>query len=254
MVTNDHKEFGLIGRGISHSFSAKYFSEKFAKENIDAEYNLFDLPDISLFPKLIGTHPNLQGLNVTAPFKREVIQFLDSLSPEAESLKAVNVIQFERNDDGSVRLIGHNTDCEGFRVTIEEMPRRFLKAAVLGTGGASSAVRLALKKEGIESILVSRNPKSTLGEISYDDFNSHLGDYDLIVNATPVGMYPKIDTCPAIEYGKLSSEQVCYDLIYNPEETLFLKKAVERGAKTTSGLQMLLNQADLSWQIWSDNR
>lgn len=239
--------YGLIGRGISHSFSAEFFNSKFAAENLDAHYDLFDIHDVSEFPAIIAAIPALAGLNVTSPFKREVIPFLDDLSPEAEALQAVNVIKIFRQD-GAVRLTGHNTDWEGFGMTLDGI--RADKALVLGTGGASSAVAYALSRRGIEYIRVSRNPLSD--DIGYEEASSLIPSCPMIINATPVGMHPFTDNAPAIDYSLLSSRHICYDLIYNPEETLFMKKSAEMGARTINGFQMLVNQALLSWQIWRE--
>lgn len=250
-------EYGLVGKGISHSFSGKFFNEKFLREKIDASYNLFDLSDISLFPSLLEDHPLLKGLNVTSPYKREIIPFLDILSPEAKELNAVNVIQFEKIPGGSRRLIGHNTDARGFLQTLGPLECFYKlkkpKALILGTGGAATAVAYALKKSGGSFRFVSRNP---VGEsmISYESLNSLIPTSDIIINATPLGMYPDENKCPEFDYSKLCPRHLCYDLIYNPEETLFMKYAKERGAMVKNGLEMLINQAMLSWEIWSEDK
>lgn len=245
------QEFGLIGRGISHSFSADYFNGKFRDEGIDARYMLFDLPEVSHFRDIIAAHPDLIGLNVTSPYKRDIIPFLDSLSPEAEDLEAVNVIRIITDRRGRKKLHGHNTDCRGFEKTLEGLIGKDVRAIVLGTGGASSAVCYALRKKGIEPFITSRNPKES--EISYPEASRLIPDISLIINATPVGMHPHIDSFPDIDYSLLTPSHICYDLIYNPAETGFLKKAAAQGARTVNGLQMLLNQAELSWQIWNDS-
>lgn len=242
------KQFGLIGRGISHSFSASYFNKKFVETGYNAVYSLFDLTNISDFESIKGI-PDLSGLNVTSPYKREIIPFLDELSDEALLLNAVNVIEFIHDSDERTILKGHNTDSEGFRKTIENL-NGLNSALILGSGGAASAVGLALKNSGIAYHIVSRNPKEN--EISYNEANQILPSTSLIINATPVGMHPNTSNYPLIDYEKLSPLHVCYDLIYNPSETLFLKLAKSKGTRTLNGLQMLINQAELAWNIWQN--
>lgn len=244
-----HREFGLIGRGLSHSFSARYFNCKFEAEGLDASYALFDIDKISSLADLLSrTH--ISGLNVTSPYKREVIPFLDLLSDEAEALNAVNVIEFIHDDRRRLILKGHNTDWEGFNLTLNVLPP-VKGALILGTGGASSAVALALAKRGIQHKVVSRTPSED--QIGYDEANSLIPSHNLIVNATPLGMFPHIDSSPGIDYESLSHSHICYDLIYNPEETLFMKLSKDNGARTFNGLQMLKNQAELAWKIWNRN-
>lgn len=245
-------EYGLIGRGIGHSFSANYFNTKFARECIAANYSLFDLSDITMLPTLLDSHPGLKGLNVTSPYKRDVIKYLDSLSPEAEALGAVNVVEFQEDPDGGRILRGHNSDYGGFKKTLSEIGSevREAPALVLGTGGASSAVQLALKTEGIGFKVVSRHPEGE--EISYDEANCLLPSCSLVVNATPVGMAPNVNAAPDIDYDRITPRHFFYDLIYNPSETQFLKRAAARGARVLNGLPMLLNQAELSWKIWNE--
>lgn len=247
------EEYGLIGRGIGHSFSANYFNNKFEKESIDARYSLFDLQNIEEIEKILEDHPNLRGLNVTSPYKREVIRYVDSLSPAAKELNAVNVVSVLRSPSGELYLKGDNSDYEGFRKTLKDIisGNKDLKALILGTGGASTAVALALRIENIPYKVVSRNPKED--EIGYDKMNELLEDYRLIINATPLGMYPDVDKAPDIDYSRLTEKHICYDLIYNPAETTFLKKAKNKKARIINGLDMLLNQAELSWKIWKEN-
>lgn len=242
-------EYGLIGRGIGHSFSADFFNAKFARENIDALYSLFDLHDISLFPSLLKEHPALKGLNVTSPYKREVIPFLSSISEEAQKLQAVNVIRIDRASDGTVSMHGHNTDSRGFGMTLPKNLNGF-KALVLGTGGAASAVCAALQEARVGYKVVSRTPSSH--QIDYKEASSLIPRCRLIINASPVGMHPDVYSAPKIDYDKLTPEHFCYDLIYNPGETLFLKLAKAKGAHTQNGLEMLLNQAILAWEIWNE--
>lgn len=243
-------EYGLIGRGIGHSFSAEFFNEKFRRDKISAYYSLFELPEIDRLPALLEKHPGLKGLNVTSPYKREVIPYLHSLSPTAKQLEAVNVVKIHRDPDGKLILTGHNTDSPGFGKTLETIvPKIAKRAVILGTGGAASAVKLALQNAGINFTQVSRTPDGVT--VGYDEINDSLRDYDLIINATPLGMGAHKDECPPLDYDKIGEGTVCYDLIYNPPLTLFLKKAVERGATAVNGLEMLHNQALLAWDIWS---
>lgn len=243
------RRFGLIGKGIGHSFSANYFNNKFAENSIDAVYSLFDLNSIADFEE-IKKIPGLAGINVTSPYKREIIPFLDAISDSAKELNAVNVIEIIRNDSGKIILKGHNTDSEGFGKTLN-VEGKIKSAMILGTGGASSAVGLALSNRNIPFKTVSRNPKGD--EISYKECNELIPQTDLIINATPVGMYPDTNIFPDIDYDKICNRHFCYDLIYNPQETLFLKKSRLRGAKTQNGFQMLINQAELAWKIWQNN-
>lgn len=245
-------EYGLIGRGISHSFSGRFFNDKFQKEGIPAQYLHFDLQHISQLQSILDSHPDLHGLNVTSPYKREVISFLDDLSPEARSMNAVNVIEFMRDSQGGLKgLKGHNTDFGGFNLSLEKLlGSEKPKALILGTGGAASAVEFVFRKAGIDYFIVSRTPGK--GKITYEECNKRLSDCRLIVNATPVGMFPHVDECPDLDYSQLTSRHICYDLIYNPEETLFLKNAKSRGVVIKNGLEMLTNQAILAWEIWNN--
>lgn len=243
------REFGLIGRGLSHSFSADYFNNKFAEKNIDAVYRLHDLTSISELSNLVRL-PNLIGLNVTSPFKREVIAFLDVLSEEAEELNAVNVIKILHEYEGNVKLKGYNTDSEGFGLTLDNFTI-IESALIMGTGGAASAVAYALRKRGIPFKIVSRNPDDH--HIGYEEMNAILNNYHLIINATPLGMFPNVKSSPPLDFDKITGDHICYDLIYNPSETLFMQKAKEKGALTMNGFQMLLNQAELGWNIWNGN-
>lgn len=243
-------KYGLIGKHISHSFSSTYFNEKFKREGIEATYTLYDIDHISKLQAVLDRNPELKGLNVTSPYKREVINFLDELTPEAQTLNAVNVIEFRSETGGKRRLIGHNTDSLGFEKTLEGLAMSDTpKALILGTGGAASAVALALKNQGISYLFVSRKPSGDA--ISYQDVSALLPAHNLIINATPVGLFPKFEKYPLIDYARLSPNHICYDLIYNPPETKFLSLAKAKGATTKNGLDMLINQAELSWQIWN---
>ena len=243
------REFGLIGKNIGHSFSAGYFNDRFKREGIEARYSLFELADISELTDLLKARPLLCGLNVTSPYKREVIPFLDSLSYKAHSLQAVNVIKIIRGAEGGILLKGYNTDCPGFAQTLPSLGE-VDAALVMGTGGAASAVAMALEESDIPYHLVSRNPKGS--QIGSKDMNPLLPRCHLIVNATPVGMHPAAERFPDIDYSLLTPGHICYDLIYTPPQTEFLKRAEMWGAATKNGLDMLINQAAGSWEIWNN--
>ena len=244
------KIYGLIGYPLTHSFSQNYFNQKFRNENIDAEYVNFEIPDIGDLMEVISENPNLHGLNVTIPYKEQVIPYLDEIDEDAAQIGAVNVIKFIRNKN-SVIFKGYNSDIIGFCDSIAPLltPNRN-KALILGTGGAAKAVYHGLKKLGVEPIYVSRNKQEgmlTYGELS----NDIMAEYKVIVNTTPLGMYPRMDECPNIPYQCLTTEHLCYDLLYNPDVTLFMKRAEEQGAEVKNGLEMLLLQAFAGWNIWN---
>lgn len=241
--------YGLIGYRLSHSFSKQYFSNKFEREHIeDSSYELFELEDIQEFPKVVEQHPDIRGMNVTIPYKQQVMRYLDSLDGSAKLVGAVNTIKFE----GSKR-IGFNTDYYGFKESLENWlgAAQVKKALILGTGGASRAVKCTLHALEIEFLMISR--ESSEHAISYEELKEkhHLKDFPLIINTTPLGMSPNVDTYPDIAYEQLSSAHYCYDLVYNPEVTLFMKKSEERGALVKNGLEMLHLQAEKSWEIWN---
>ena len=242
--------YGLLGYPLGHSFSARYFREKFAKENIDAEYRNFEVPSVGMLPEIIRSHPNLRGLNVTVPYKEKVIPYLDAIDSRAEEIGAVNVICVSHNA-GAVRLVGHNADVIGFMDSLRPLlGPQHTKALVLGTGGASKAVVYGLHTAGIETLYVSR--RAGEGRITYADIERQtMEEYRLIVNCTPLGMSPKVDACPDIPYGMLTEQHLLYDLVYNPELTLFLRKGREHGAKVKNGMEMLLRQAEASWAFWT---
>lgn len=243
--------YGLIGKKIGHSFSADFFNKKFADEGIDNSYKLFPLPTIEDFPQLIKEKPELEGLNVTIPYKQQVIPFLDALSEEAAEIGAVNVIKIERKS-GKIFLKGYNSDSIGFRDSLKPLLRPEIKnALVLGTGGASKAVEYILRKFGIKVTFVSRTPKE--GQFSYADLDKKIiEDNLLIVNTTPLGMFPDIDSCPDVPYQFITPRHICYDIIYNPAETEFLKRAKEKGATVKNGQEMLVKQALGAWEIWDN--
>jgi len=264
------RQFGLLGYPLSHSFSRGYFSEKFKKETIDAQYENFALSTIEQFPGLIAQNPQLVGLNVTIPYKQAVIPFLDDLDPEAATIGAVNTIRIERGGSRKPRLVGFNSDLVGFRESIrpyvEALRKSFqlhfaekvissdgfvLKALILGTGGASKAVEHGLKQLNIETLFVSRTPDS--GQISYENLDqSYYKEYPIIVNTTPLGMYPNINACPPLDYKSIGTHHLLFDAVYNPEKTLFLEKGEKRGAAIKNGLEMLQLQAEASWKIWNE--
>ena len=243
-------KYGLIGYPLGHSFSKNYFNEKFHNECIDAQYINFEIPDIGDLPEIIDSNPELKGFNVTIPYKEKVISYLDYISPEARAIGAVNVVKIEhKNND--VILKGYNSDVIGFTKSIEPLLEKFhKKALILGTGGASKAINYGLKSLGLESLFVSRYQRP--GMIQYEQITPEMiQEYNVIVNCTPVGMYPQVDTCPQLPYKAMSTHNLLYDLIYNPDETLFMKKGKEKGASVKNGLEMLLLQAFASWEFWN---
>lgn len=247
--------YGLIGYPLVHSFSRDFFNQKFLAEDIDAQYMNFEIEDLGLLMEVIAEYPNLNGLNVTAPYKEAVIPYLDSLDDDARQIGAVNVIRFikSKKTGDLLELRGYNSDAVGFEKTIEGIltPQR-TKAMVLGTGGAAKAVRAAFSKHGIDVQLVSRR-KSEHTLIYEEITRAMVAEYKIIVNATPVGKYPDDDQFPDFPYRFLTKEHICYDLIYNPEETLFMKKSAKYGAETKNGIEMLLLQAFDSYEIWTQD-
>lgn len=272
--------FGLIGKKLTHSFSKRYFTEKFEKENIkDCIYELFEMPSIEHFPDLIKNQPTLRGLNVTIPYKLEVLPFLDEIDPAAQRIGAVNVIKVIENG----HLTGYNSDYYGFKASLmsfispSPQERGSIKALILGTGGASKAVKVALEDLQIPYTFVSRESsvgitvelsvrtQTTAEEsfvktqktvvnkaLSYKEIDKEILEKNLlIINTTPLGMYPQIDTCPEIPYQFLTAKHYLYDLVYNPETTLFMQKGLEKNAKVMNGLPMLYLQAEKSWEIWN---
>ena len=247
------KKYGLIGYPLGHSFSIDYFNNKFLSENIDAEYINFEIKDVSELKHVLRENPELCGLNVTLPYKMDVIPLLDSVTENARNIGAVNVIKFKKGGFFTkLHLEGHNSDITGFKQSIEPMLNEtHRKALILGTGGASKAIYHGLKQLGIESMYVSRTQEHN--SITYNEITREIiQDYTVIVNATPLGMYPKTDVCPDIPYQFLTPDHLLYDLIYNPDETLFMRKGKESGAIVKNGLEMLLLQAFISWEIWNN--
>ena len=240
--------FGLIGHPLTHSFSAGYFANKFNDLKItDCEYRNFDIPDIQLFNDIIEAHPELEGLNVTIPYKESIIPFLDSIDQEAKLIGAVNCVCI----DAEGNKIGYNTDAYGFYHSIKPfLENKYERALILGTGGASKAVAYVLKKLGIRVFFASRNPTESY-HISYKEINAeNIMMFPLIVNTTPLGTFPNVEAFPELPYESLTSNHFLYDLTYNPEESEFLKRGKMQGALTANGKLMLQLQAERSWQLW----
>ena len=244
------KKYGLLGYPLGHSFSRNYFNQKFEAEKIDAEYLNFEIPEIKEIKNVIKENPELNGLNVTIPYKEQVIPYLDDLDEDARLIGAVNVIKFSKGLFGKVKLKGYNSDIIGFKQSIEPLLKEHhRKALILGTGGASKAVFQGLKQLGVASTFVSRKAKEFC--ITYEEITPKVMEqYTVIVNTTPLGMYPNVNACPDIPYDLLTSDHLLYDLLYNPDETLFMRKGKEKGAVVKNGLEMLLLQAFAAWEIW----
>lgn len=243
--------FGLIGYPLTHSFSKRYFTEKFEREGIaDCRYELFELPDIQELLSVLTQNPTLKGLNVTIPHKLAVIPFLEALDASAQKVGAVNVIKIQ--PDGSLK--GYNSDYYGFKQSIESwlpaQARQNLRALLLGDGGATKAVKAALTDIGIAYQTVSR--QAVNGKLTYADLNEEImATHHLIINCSPVGTYPQVNACPDIPYQLLTPNHFLYDLVYNPDETLFMQKGALQGATTHNGLRMLELQAEKAWEIWN---
>ena len=250
------KTFGLVGYPLGHSFSAKYFKTKFDQLGItDCEYLNFEIKEIEGVHKVLTSHPNLVGFNITIPHKENIIPFLDEISAEAEAIGAVNTVKVDRSNPNKHRLIGFNTDCYGFSERIKPfLASNHHKALILGTGGAAKAVHYVLKNLGIEVLYVSRNP---VGKncISYNDLNEiAVRNFPFIINSSPLGMFPKVEQFPAIPYESLDERNYLYDLVYNPLETEFMARGREQGAIVQNGLQMLQLQAEKAWEIWNNKQ
>ena len=245
------RSYGLIGYPLGHSFSRKFFTEKFLAENKLEQYLNFEIPEISLLPSVIANHEDLVGLNVTIPYKEKVLNFLDYLDPVAAGIGAVNTIRILRKREG-ISLEGYNTDVFGFSESLKpHLLPHHRKALVLGSGGASKAVKYSLNQLGIEYLQVSRN-SSREGTISYDNLDQQImEEYTLIVNTTPLGTYPDIHSFPNIPFHWITSRHLMYDLVYNPAETRFLAFGKERGAAIKNGVEMLELQAIRSYEIWN---
>jgi shikimate dehydrogenase len=262
--------FGIVGFPLSHSFSQKYFTEKFQRENIsDCEFKNFPLEDIHDFPALVKNNPSLCGLSVTIPHKQSVMKYLDEIDGTAKEVGAVNCIKRWQTADGRWQMEGYNTDVFGFEKSLKPLLKENnSKALILGTGGASKAVAFVLKKLNIEYVFITRNASPFHEEhhnptmvgfkdklfthLEYDKVEKHvILSHPLIINTTPLGMFPNVNDCPDIPYEFLTSKHLLYDLTYNPEESLFLKKGKEKGAQIKNGLEMLHLQAEKAWEIWN---
>ena len=243
-------KYGLIGYPLGHSFSISYFNQKFADEGINAKYENFEIASIDELTEVLDRNPNLRGLNVTIPYKEKVIPFLDSISLEARAIGAVNVIRVT-HEKGNAILKGFNSDVIGFTQSIEPMldKKWHKKALILGTGGASKAINYGLKSLGLETVFVSRYEKDDT--ITYKQVTPEIiKEYNVVVNCTPLGMYPKTEVCPDLPYEAMDNHTILYDLIYNPDQTLFMRRGQEYGADVKNGLEMLLLQAFASWEFW----
>lgn len=243
------RQFGLIGKNISYSFSKKYFTEKFALSNLDdCTYENYDLNSIEEFQTILKNNPDLKGLNVTIPYKEAIIPYLDKISKTAEKIGAVNVIRFTKKG----KLKGYNSDYYGFMKSLKPLSKQHhKKALILGTGGASKGIAFALEQLGIEYTFVSREGKQ--GMIVYDTINQTTFDnYQIIINCTPLGTFPKVNEFPNLPYPFFTDKHIAFDLIYNPEETQFLQKAKMNGATIKNGAEMLKWQAEKSWEIWNN--
>lgn len=244
------RRFGLIGYPLSHSFSPAYFAKKFADEGIlDCRYDAFPIRTIDELSLLLNDTPELKGLNVTIPYKKQIIPFLHESSNAVKEMDACNCIKIENG-----KLTGYNTDVTGFEKSLlPKLNDKHISALILGTGGAASAVEYVLKKLSISYLFVSRKSQANKSMITYNDVTSDLlNNYKLIVNTTPIGMFPDINEAPDIPYETLTTEHYLYDLVYNPAETLFLKNGAENGAIIKNGADMLIIQAEESWRIWNE--
>jgi len=241
-------KLGLIGRHISYSFSKAYFTKKFANEGLNYTYENFDIENIFEFPLILKNNPDLVGLNVTIPYKEQVMNYLDDLSVEAKDIGAANTIAISP----SGKLKGYNTDCYGFKTSLQPLLNSHHKTAlILGTGGASKAVAYTLKELNIDFEYVSRTPHK-LAKFRYSDLTErNIKLYHIIINCTPVGTHPNVEDCPDIPYTGITKNQLLYDLVYNPQKTEFLKRGEERGATICNGLNMLELQAQKAWEIWN---
>ncbi|MCW3807680.1 shikimate dehydrogenase family protein [Plebeiibacterium marinum] len=246
------KTYGLIGYPLSKSFSQKYFTEKFEKENLKARYLNFPIASIDEFPELLTHHPYIGGLNVTIPYKEKVIQYLDDLDPVSKEVGAVNVIKVDWTNPKEPKLTGYNSDIIGFTRSIQPLLKdHHKKALILGTGGAAKAAAYGLKSLNIESKYVSRTPKGD-NQISYQSLDKNtIEENTVIVNTTPLGMYGNMDAKPDIPYQYCGNNHLFFDLVYNPEVTAFLKAGQEQGAVIKNGLEMLHLQAEGAWEIWN---
>ena len=248
---NSCNTYGLIGYPLGHSFSKGYFTRFFEEEQFNAEYKNFELPTIDNLTQVLSEEKTLQGFNVTIPYKQQVIKFLDEVDYAATAIGAVNVVKVTRQD-GRIYLKGYNTDVIGFANSIRPLLKpHHTHALILGTGGASKAVDYALRQMGLQTRFVSRT--SSTDNLTYAELTPEvLSHYTVIVNTTPLGMHPKIDECPPIDYTQLSERHLLFDAIYNPTKTKFLQFGEETGATICNGMEMLIGQAKAAWSIWNE--
>ncbi|MDB4086184.1 shikimate dehydrogenase [Flavobacteriaceae bacterium] len=240
------RKYGLIGKNINYSFSKTFFEDKFLNENItNCSYENYDLQSVKDIKKIIKDNA-IRGFNVTIPYKEEIMEFVNKIDPIAKKIGAINTIKINKKNITE----GYNTDYLGFVTSLRKLVKNHKKALVLGTGGASKAIIFGLSSIGIESTIVSRKKKDKI--ITYDDINKKIIEENtIIINCTPLGTFPKIKECPKIPFNFLTSNHICYDLIYNPKKTKFLKESEKMGASTINGEEMLKNQANESWKIWN---
>lgn len=246
--------YGLLGYPLGHSYSARYFHDKFEREHIDADYVNFEYATVDDALARFAEMPSLRGFNVTIPHKQAIIPHLTAVSVEAKAIGAVNVVKVSHHADGTQEMTGHNTDWIGFSKSIAPMLCRCKgrRALVLGNGGASKAVLFAMQRMGWTTQVVARHPHSA-DEMTFVDLSANMvKEYDAIINCTPLGMYPHVETSPSLPYEALSSSHVLYDLVYNPETTAFMRQGTEHGAQVKNGLEMLHIQADEAWRIWNE--
>ncbi len=252
-MPDQSKIYGLIGKSLTHSLSMDFFNQKFIAEEIDACYLNFEIDDVSEMMVVLSEYPNIGGLNVTSPYKEQVIAFMDELDETAQLVGAVNVVKIIRmRSESSLKLVGYNSDFIGFKNSLEPLlTSEMNKALVLGTGGACRAVKAVLESLGIEVGLVSR--RKSAQTITYEELTKQMiHDHKLIVNTTPLGTYPHTGICPPIPYRFITPSHLCYDLVYNPSETEFMKQSAAHGAKVKNGIEMLLLQAFESYRIWTE--
>lgn len=245
------RKFGLIGHPLKHSFSKKYFTEKFEREGkTNCQYDLFDIEEVGFIKEVLAANPELEGLNVTIPYKQQIIPFLDDMEAACKAIGAVNTLKINAG-----KLTGYNTDYIGFKESLVKwLGGRQLNALVLGTGGASRAVNQALRDLNIPFLMVSRNNGKSFDSVQYSDLANQAGlmeEYQLVINTTPLGTFPNTDFQPDIPVHLITNQHMVYDLVYNPEKTLLMKSAEAQGAITKNGLEMLYLQAEASWEIWN---
>lgn len=243
--------YGLIGYPLGHSFSRGYFTDFFARQGLDAEYKNFELPHIEQLSEVLENEATLCGFNVTIPYKQQVFPYLHELDDAARAIGAVNVVKVTRHD-GNIRLKGYNTDYIGFADAIRPLLKpHHTHALILGTGGASKAVDYALRQLGLHTQYVSRTAREST--ISYEELTpERMAQYTVIVNTTPLGMHPKTEECPPLDYTQISGKHLLYDVVYNPEKTLFLHRGEKAGATICNGMSMLIGQAKAAWRIWAE--